>query len=202
MIENCYKELNLPIFASIEEVKAAYRELAKIHHPDKGGSERKFLQIKLAYLKLSNPSSKKEHDDKLKNHPFGGDDYMVITYGPVSARKDVYDDIKSTLSRRFGGKDKVQFKFKIDLLLTKYDMEKGANVEIELPVVMICEKCFGFGGTIIANCSNCNGTGHIKEIKKGHFRIPPGTKENEKFVTVEEGIELTGVIELNKMNLG
>ena len=187
------------MYASIDEVRAAYREMAKIHHPDVGGTEFKFLLIKQAYNELSDPAKKEEHDKELKKHPFNGDDYFVITYDSLSVKKDVYDDLKSVFTRKLGSKGKL--KLQVKLLLHNYDLQNGTNVEVEIPIKMICEKCFGFGGTILSQCSNCKGTGRITEVRKGHFRIPGGTKENEQFVSSKDGFEVTGVVELNTMEL-
>jgi curved DNA-binding protein len=59
--------------ASDEEIKSAYRTLAKEHHPDKGGSHEKFAEINAAYDSIKN----KESRDKLNHHEpsdnqFGG----------------------------------------------------------------------------------------------------------------------------------
>jgi curved DNA-binding protein CbpA len=63
--ENYYQILGLPDFASIEEVKKAFRELAKKHHPDRGGDPEKFKKILKAYLVLSNKKKKKQFDEYL-----------------------------------------------------------------------------------------------------------------------------------------
>jgi len=63
--ENYYQILGLPDFASIEEVKKAFRKLAKKYHPDKGGDPEKFKKILEAYRILSNPDKKSEYDATL-----------------------------------------------------------------------------------------------------------------------------------------
>jgi curved DNA-binding protein CbpA len=57
-----YLELEISIDASEEEIKAQYRALAMIHHPDKGGDEEKFKRIKEAYEILSDPIRRKGYD--------------------------------------------------------------------------------------------------------------------------------------------
>jgi len=57
-----YLELEISIDASDEEIKAQYRALAMIHHPDKGGDEEKFKRIKEAYEILSDPIRRKGYD--------------------------------------------------------------------------------------------------------------------------------------------
>jgi curved DNA-binding protein CbpA len=62
-----YDELELPKNCTSAEIKQQYRILAQIHHPDKGGDEEKFKQIKLAYEILSDPT-KRAHYDSTGEH--------------------------------------------------------------------------------------------------------------------------------------
>lgn len=52
-----YDILDIPHNSTIEDVKKAYRKLALIHHPDKGGNAEKFKQIQEAYTSLTNKPS-------------------------------------------------------------------------------------------------------------------------------------------------
>lgn len=59
---NLYDVLELKNNASIDQIKAAYRKLAMIYHPDKGGDVEKFRQISEAYQILSDPQLRKKYD--------------------------------------------------------------------------------------------------------------------------------------------
>jgi curved DNA-binding protein len=52
---NAYQVLGVSSSATEDEIKKAYRKLAKEHHPDKGGDETKFKEISIAYDTLMNP---------------------------------------------------------------------------------------------------------------------------------------------------
>jgi len=67
-MENFYNILNIPENADNEDIKKAFRMLAKQYHPDiaKGGDE-KFRQISHAYKVLSNPEARNDYDKTLKN---------------------------------------------------------------------------------------------------------------------------------------
>ena len=54
--------------ASADEIKAAYRRLAKDHHPDKGGDPNRFIEIQNAYKQLTEP---KQQASPPTSHPFG-----------------------------------------------------------------------------------------------------------------------------------
>ena len=64
---NYYKILGIKQTAKREEIKKAYRNLAKKYHPDKGGSKNDFLNINTAWQILSNPKTREEFDSYLNN---------------------------------------------------------------------------------------------------------------------------------------
>ena len=64
-IKDYYKELGIPRNATKSEIKSAYRLLAKKYHPDTGGSNDKFLAIKLAWETLNDPEKKFLYDKNL-----------------------------------------------------------------------------------------------------------------------------------------
>lgn len=61
---NCYEILGVSKDASQDEIKKAYRNLVKVHHPDKGGSDDKFKEISQAYETLSDPQKRQDYDFK------------------------------------------------------------------------------------------------------------------------------------------
>lgn len=60
---NPYETLNLPKDCNIEQIKKAYKNMAKIHHPDTGGESEQFALIKLAYDTLKDKKKRKDYDD-------------------------------------------------------------------------------------------------------------------------------------------
>ena len=57
-----YKTLGIDRNASPDDIKKAYRKLAGIHHPDRGGDTAKFQHIQSAYETLSDPNKKQQYD--------------------------------------------------------------------------------------------------------------------------------------------
>jgi curved DNA-binding protein len=65
-----YNTLGVGRDASPEEIKQAYRKLASVHHPDKGGDTAKFQEIQQAYETLSDPNKRQDYD--MPQHHMGG----------------------------------------------------------------------------------------------------------------------------------
>jgi curved DNA-binding protein CbpA len=63
-VKNHYQILGLQNFASISEVRRAYRGLALKHHPDRGGDEEKMKEISNAYQFLL--QNKERYDEQLR----------------------------------------------------------------------------------------------------------------------------------------
>lgn len=59
---NPYEVLGLPLEASARQIRAAYRRLAKLHHPDHGGDPLAFARIKLAHDILLDPDRRSRYD--------------------------------------------------------------------------------------------------------------------------------------------
>ena len=64
-----YATLGVAKNATPEDIKKAYRRLAAIHHPDKGGDTAEFQKVQAAYETLSDPEKKQQYDNP---NPFGG----------------------------------------------------------------------------------------------------------------------------------
>ena len=74
MTTNYYDVLEISKDATDEQIKQAYRNLAKQHHPDKkGGNKEKFQKIQEAYDILSDKHKKNEYDNKTNENIFEGE---------------------------------------------------------------------------------------------------------------------------------
>lgn len=72
MNKDFYNTLGVQRNATQEEIKLAYRKLASMHHPDRGGDAEKFKEIQIAYDTLSDPNKKTEYDNPGQGfHHFG-----------------------------------------------------------------------------------------------------------------------------------
>ena len=69
MLPNYYAILRIHPDASPGEVRAAYRRMAKRHHPDAGGSSEEFHTVQEAYNILSDPARRRRYDAERESHP-------------------------------------------------------------------------------------------------------------------------------------
>ena len=62
-----YTVLNVETDSSLSQIKAAYKHLARVHHPDKSsnGQDDRFKQIALAYATLSDNDKRREYDERI-----------------------------------------------------------------------------------------------------------------------------------------
>ena len=73
-MKDYYEILGVDKKASKIDIKKAYRELAKKHHPDKGGDEETFKMVGEAYQTLIDDKKRQQYDNPIPNNPFAGGD--------------------------------------------------------------------------------------------------------------------------------
>jgi len=179
-----YEILGLKKGASIQEVKEAYKKLAKKYHPDiskEENAEEKFKEVLEAYSVLSNPQ-KKENYDKFGHAAegfqgyggFGGQgfDFSAMDFDFDDLFKNFgFGDIFGSRQRR-GPRKGVDLRF--DLSIEFEESAFGVKKEIEIERIEACDKCSGSGSEKeedLVSCSQCNGTG----MQTHSQRTPFGT---------------------------
>lgn len=90
-----YELLGVSASATTAQIKKGYYQVAKIHHPDKGGSEEKFKQISVAYEVLSDPDKRERYNK----------------YGKAAFEKgdDIFTDPRELFKDMFGGEKFKEF---------------------------------------------------------------------------------------------
>ena len=182
-MKNFYAVLRIAPSSTVEDIKTAYRELAKKFHPDRGGDPRMFCDIQEAYDVLSDEKLRSSYDERMRRIPFGGRPYRTVTPSLKTGPVDVYDDLVDVLSRRFGFGHRTRLAG--DILLSRREAEAGVNLELWDS----CERCFGFGGTILSVCSKCRGSGMIEGRRKAYLSIDPGAHHGDVIMSRAGNIE-------------
>ena len=176
-----YEMLGIDRGAGPEEIKKAYRKLARQYHPDVNPdkkTEEKFKEIQEAYDVLSDPK-KKAHYDRFGHQDdsfqgFGGFDNMR---GFASGFEDIFDaffggGFSTGGRRRSQSAPQRGADLRYDLEITLEEAVKGKTTFIRLHRLEHCPECGGSGaknGSSPETCPACNGTGQQQVVRNTAF---------------------------------
>ncbi|KAJ3679854.1 hypothetical protein LUZ60_016132 [Juncus effusus] len=167
-----YATLNVSRRASLQEIKTAYRNLARKYHPDMNknpGAEEKFKEISAAYEVLSD-EEKRSFEDR-----YGQDDFTATDFGSQGIDPyEIFNSIFGESSNFFSSnlRQNQSLDISCDLLLTFEESIFGSKQEINVQRHETCASCNGSGAKrngSIKHCTNCNGTGQKIHIQKTRF---------------------------------
>lgn len=208
MTEDYYSILGIDEDSTQEEVKKAYRKLAKNLHPDlnRQNSEEssvRFKKVKEAYDILSNPLKREKYDLKLMRQRGGG---MVLE-----------EEERGDNGYRYEGPPLAPQKgsdVKMDLTISFADSFNGLKDEINVRMAIRCHFCGGSGaepGTPVTQCPTCRGSGALLkpvQTQQGYVnqRVVCGTCNGrgilmQKFCSMCSGVGLVNGNEKVEVNL-
>ena len=185
MTKDYYKTLGVESNATKEQIKKAYKKLAKKYHPDLNKSkdaDEKFKEINEAAAVLADDEKRTKYDQygttaEQFGHGFEGFDFSDF----MSDVSGAGFDFDSIFEGFFGGRSPFRQKrgprrgadLRYDMEITLNDAAEGAKRHIVIPRLEPCTKCHGSGAeseSDIVSCPDCNGSG----IKKRTQRTPFG----------------------------
>jgi molecular chaperone DnaJ len=176
-VKDPYKTLGVAKDASDEEIKKAYRKLARENHPDRNpgdaAAEERFKDIQGAYDILSDAEKRKEYDSG--GGIFGGGGFDPNSFrGNFGGFGDILSDLFAGGGRPGGaprperGRD-----LETDVHVSFAQAMEGAQVPVSVPLSAPCPTCHGTGakpGTSPTVCSRCQGRG-VEAESQGLFSI-------------------------------
>lgn len=180
-----YETLGLSRGASEQELKSAFRRLAKEFHPDRNpgdsSAEVRFKEVNEAYEVLKDPQKRAAYDQfghAAFEHGGGG-----RGFGPdfASSMSDIFDDLFGEFmggrrgGQRGGGRSARErgADLRYNLEITLSDAYVGKAAQIRVPTSIACETCAGTGakaGTKPTQCPTCAGYGKVR-ASQGFFTI-------------------------------
>jgi len=203
-----YQILGVPRGAGEEEIKKAFRKLARQFHPDvakdKKAAEEKFKEINEAYEVLGDPDKRRKYDElgadwksggEFRPPPGAGGQRRRSTGGSRSAEyqfggtgfSDFFEQFFS--SRRGGGAftgedgDNPALRgqdVETEIMVTLEEAARGALRPISLTFTGRCDACGGSGRRRNVLCSACAGLGKVTKSENYQLKIPVGVREGQK----------------------
>jgi molecular chaperone DnaJ len=180
--KDLYGALGVPKGASADEIKKAYRKLARQYHPDRNPgdaeAEERFKEVQHAYDVLSDPEKRKAYDqfgspDGRRGFQPGGD--FNFDFGDLGDLGDIFGGFFGR--GRGGTRGRPQAErgadLEVSVNLSFEDSLKGLETRIPVEVDTSCQECGGSGakpGTSPTICPECRGRGVVSE-SQGLFAL-------------------------------
>ena len=190
-----YEILGVSKTATDDELKKAYRKMAKKYHPDanpdnKKEAEEKFKEVNEAYETLSDPQKRRMYDQFGPDGPqgFGGGSgqgpfgqggyysYSSSGFNGFDDFGDLGDIFSSFFGGGFGGRSSSRKQngprkgadLNLRMEITFEQAYSGVEKEITVTRNETCDNCHGTGakpGTSVTKCTTCNGTGQVTQVQ-------------------------------------
>jgi molecular chaperone DnaJ len=181
-VKDPYRTLGVDRKASDEEIKKAYRKLARQYHPDRNAgdkaAEERFKEVQEAYSILSDPEKRKAYDS-------GGGIFGGAGGFDPGAFRGGFGGVGDILSDLFGGvgggrsgprgttRPERGRDLETEVHVSFDQAMEGAQVPVSVPLSAPCPTCHGTGakpGTTPTVCSRCQGRG-LEQESQGLFSI-------------------------------
>lgn len=209
MATDLYSVLGVKRDASDKEIRAAFRRLARKHHPDvnpgNAEAEARFKEINAAYEVLSDAENRRKYDrygdqwqhadqiEQMRRQQGGGRPFPFPGQGGNGVEFDLGDMLRGgaggggngggifdSIFRRGGGRTRGQ---DVDHVtrVTLEEAYQGATRTIEVHEGSeTCRICGGTGQIASATCHTCRGTGNATPIRRIEVTIPAGIQSGQR----------------------
>jgi molecular chaperone DnaJ len=175
-----YDVLGVARDAGADEIKRAYRQLARRYHPDISGDDRGavFLEVSRAYQVLRDAGRRRSYDAGLRReaHASRADwlaDEVAIDFPSVAS---VLDRMRHSF---FGASSTVGLS--AEIVLTPQEAFWGTSVPLDVPLRRTCPRCGGRGEIWEEWCAACCGGGEVSLRHEMQLRVPAGVHEGARF---------------------
>ena len=175
-----YDVLGVAPDARADEIKRAYRQLARRYHPDISGDERgaAFIEVSRAYEVLGDPGRRRSYDARRMTLSQAARsewlaDEVAIDFPSVSS---VLDRMRNS----FFGERPINSR-SAEIILTPREAFYGTHVPLDVPLRRTCPRCGGRGEVWNEWCALCAGCGEVASAHELRVRIPSGVRDGARF---------------------
>jgi molecular chaperone DnaJ len=204
MPRDYYVILGITRTASAENIKQAYRRIAKRFHPDRAHSKEateRFLEARDAYETLSDSAKRRDYDASLERQVRTR--VMRPPDGPVAEevapRGGGESPLKGILDAFFPGvfeRDEeriLQRDPHIEIMLSPQEALRGGCFPVTLQLTAPCEQCGGRGRDIFWECPACRGRGRAAIRQSLSLSLPPGIRDGTTATLSMAGVGFGGM---------
>ena len=213
MAKSYYAILEVKLSSTPDEIRSAYRRLAKEFHPDHypGGSE-PFRQVQEAYAVLGNSRKRKAYRNSLLEpgvrEPRHRGAFMApepeplipedkpVDLGDISpirsfqrfapSRNEIYDWLWNNFSNVQHSKSGSLQNLTLEVTLTREQARQGGIAMVMVPAQAVCPTCQGHGGVGPYECMRCAGEGAISAEVPVSISFPPGIAQDHAVMLLLE----------------
>jgi len=180
-----YEVLGVEKTATQNEIKSAFRKLAKKYHPDvskEPDAEEKFKEAQEAYAVLSDETKRKQYDQfghsAFDNNGAGGYDFSGFDFSDIIREafgggfSGAFGDFSDFGFSGFGGGSNRPTKGPdtiINMDLTFDEAVFGTKKDITIELNEVCDECHGKGGHDEETCDECHGSGQVTSQQQTIF---------------------------------
>ena len=174
-MKDYYKILGVEKGASSEEIKKAYKQLAKEYHPDinkNSDATEKFKEINEAASVLGNPEKKTQYDQHGSDYfktggASGAEGFSGFDFGDFGSNFDEVFETFFTGSRRRRPSRGADLQTQLEITLE--EAAEGCTKTLVLQKKVPCADCKGRGGMEFETCKDCQGSGYQRVVRRSMF---------------------------------
>jgi len=207
MAKSYFAILGISPNATVDEIRSAYRRLAKEFHPDHyTGSSERFRDIQEAYSVLGNRWRRRKYEQSIRKVPirtplrpttYPEPEPLIAEENPVDMGEvspvrsfqsftpsfdEIFDWLWSNFSDLTQPKSARVQSLTLGVTLTPEQARRGGNARVMVPAQAVCPTCRGHGGVGSYECARCAGEGVISDEMPVSVSFPPGISKDHAVI--------------------